>query len=143
MPSAIHPQLTSSDALAPGSAERFTGVVQVATIVEAPSGPALSMYEVFFSAGARTVWHTHQGEQILVGLSGTCIVHVEGEQARALAPGQAVRIAGGVRHWHGAGATAPASHLGVNESLPTAWREPVAEEDYARATAEATGAVRA
>lgn len=143
MPSAIHPQLASSDALSPGSPERFTGSVQVATIVEAPPGPALSMYEVFFNAGARTVWHTHQGEQILVGLSGTCMVHVQGERARALAPGQAIRIASGVRHWHGAGADAPASHLGVNESLPTAWGEPVAEDEYLKAVTEAAGAPRA
>ncbi|MGH9176310.1 MAG: cupin domain-containing protein [Vicinamibacterales bacterium] len=117
--------------------------MHVATIVEAPPGPALSMYEVFFSAGARTVWHAHEGEQILVGLSGTCLVQVLGEAARALAPGRAVRIAAGVRHWHGAGRGTHASHLGVNESLPTAWGEPVADADYVRAAAQATDAARA
>ncbi|HXG87327.1 MAG TPA: cupin domain-containing protein [Vicinamibacterales bacterium] len=127
------PQLTAAAALAPGAPERFTGNVQVATVTEAPPGPALSVYEVFFAPGARTVWHEHQGEQILVGLTGTCLVQLQGEAARRLKPGQAVRIAAGIRHWHGAAAGEPASHLGLNESLPTAWLDAVADADYAHA----------
>lgn len=138
MTSSPPPQLVSADALSPGSPERFTGHVQVGTITEAPPGPSLSVYEVFFAAGARTVWHEHQGDQLLVGLTGSCVVQVLGHPARALAPGEAIRILARERHWHGAAADAPASHLGLNQSLPTAWLDPVADDDYARASAEAT-----
>ena len=134
-----HPQLANAAELGPGSTERFTGDVQIAAVVERAGGPAISVYEVFFAPGARTVWHVHEGDQWLVGLTGMCLVQISGEPARTLGPGHAIRIAAGLRHWHGAAAAAPGSHLGINETLPTAWNEAVSEQDYARAGREALG----
>lgn len=123
------PQLVAVSELAPGAPERFTGAVRVGTVAEIPGSP-LSVYEVLFSAGARTVWHRHAGAQILVGLDGQCFFQIEGEGRRRLGAGQAVRIPGGVRHWHGAGHDGAASHLAVNQVGATQWGGEVSETDY-------------
>jgi 4-carboxymuconolactone decarboxylase len=136
---ALTPQLAPPAALAAGSSERFTGHVQIGPVIEREGGPAISAYEVFFAPGARTVWHVHQGDQWLVGLTGSCIVQISGEAARAVGPGEAVHIAAGIRHWHGAGTAGPGSHLGLNETLPTSWNDAVSEEDYAQAVRDAFG----
>jgi quercetin dioxygenase-like cupin family protein len=128
----FEPQLAPRAAVAPGPSERFTGDVLVGAVVEG-AGDAYSVYEVHFEAGARTVWHQHVGEQILVGLSGVCVVKVDGQPARALMPGEAIRIAGGARHWHGAGSRIAGSHLALNAPGPTAWGVAVAPDAYALA----------
>ena len=123
------PRLVAASDLAPGARERFTGDVRVGTVADIPGSP-LSVYEVLFGVGARTVWHRHAADQILVGLDGECFVQIEGEGRRRLAAGQTVRIPGGVRHWHGAGPGGPASHLAVNHAGATEWGGEVSETDY-------------
>ncbi|MBA3271067.1 MAG: cupin domain-containing protein [Acidobacteria bacterium] len=136
----VVPQLASPAELTTGAAERFTGTVRIAPVIEREGGPVISAYEVFFAAGARTVWHVHEGDQWLVGLTGLCLVQISGEPARALPPGHAVRIAAGIRHWHGAGPAGPCSHLGINETLATSWNDAVSEPDYAGAVRDVVGA---
>lgn len=123
------PRLVAASDLVPGVPERFTGAVRVGIVAEAPGSP-LSVYEVLFGAGARTVWHRHAGDQILVGLDGECFFQFEGEGRRRLAAGQTVRIPGGVRHWHGAGPVGAASHLALNHVGATEWGGMVSEMDY-------------
>lgn len=128
----FEPQLAPRTAVAPGPPERFTGDVLVGAVVEG-TGDAYAVYEVHFEAGARTVWHQHVGEQMLVGLTGVCVVKFDGRPARALMPGEAIRIPGGVRHWHGAGSRIAATHLALNAPGPTEWGVPVAPDAYALA----------
>ena len=125
-------QLAQPTAVAPGTPERFTGDVLVGAVVEG-SGEGYTVYEVHFETGARTVWHQHVGEQLLVGLTGVCVVQFDGRPSRSLMPGEAIRIPAGVRHWHGAGSRIPASHLALNAPGPTACGVPVAPEAYALA----------
>lgn len=129
------PQLVAVEELAAGAADRFTGAVRVGAVVEIPGSP-VSVYEVLFGAGARTVWHEHSGEQILVGLTGSCFLCIDGDVRRLLTPGQAVRIPGGKRHWHGAGPDGAGSHLALNYAGPTSWGEPVAEAEYLAAVTD-------
>ncbi len=123
------PRLVAAADLVPGVPERFTGAVRVGTVVEMPGSP-LSVYEVLFGAGARTVWHRHAGDQILVGLDGECFFQIEGEGRRLLPPGRSVRFPQGVRHWHGAGPEGAASHLALNQAGATEWGGEVSEADY-------------
>lgn len=124
-----HPQLVAAADLKPGASGRFSGAVRVGTVAEIPGSP-LSVYEVLFAAGARTVWHRHAGDQILIGLDGDIYVQLEGHERRRLSAGGAVRIPAGVRHWHGAGPAAAASHLALNHGEATEWEEAVSETDY-------------
>jgi 4-carboxymuconolactone decarboxylase len=98
--------------------------------------PTLHLYEVHFDGGARTRWHSHSGEQVLLCLSGTCVVQLRGERPRILVEREAVRIRAGVVHWHGA-LKEPASHLAVNIATSTTWLDEVSMADFETALAEA------
>jgi quercetin dioxygenase-like cupin family protein len=67
---------------------------------------------VNFSIGATTGWHVHDCDQILVVTAGSGIVASETEE-REIAVGDVVHIKAGERHWHGARADSPMSHITV------------------------------
>jgi quercetin dioxygenase-like cupin family protein len=67
---------------------------------------------VNFSAGATTGWHVHDCDQILVVTAGRGIAASETEE-REIAVGDVVHIRAGERHWHGARADSPMSHITV------------------------------
>jgi 4-carboxymuconolactone decarboxylase len=62
-------------------------------------------------------------------------VQSEGGTVEEVRPGDVVLIPPHVRHWHGATASAPMSHLAVAESLDgsaVTWMEQVSDAEYAR-----------
>lgn len=126
------PRLAEGQLFEPARPERYTGLADVARLLAAHDD-SVRAYEVRFTAGARTVWHTHAGEHWLTGLVGHSIVQCAGAPARQLGPGEAIRIPAGVRHWHGAGAESGASHLVLIMAGPTTWEDPVSVADYAAA----------
>jgi len=67
---------------------------------------------VNFRVGATTGWHVHDCDQILVVTAGRGIVASETEQ-REITVGDVVHIKAGERHWHGARADSPMSHITV------------------------------
>ena len=67
---------------------------------------------VNFRAGATTGWHVHDCDQILVVTAGKGKVASETEE-RDITVGDVVHIKAGERHWHGASATSPLSHITV------------------------------
>jgi quercetin dioxygenase-like cupin family protein len=106
----------------------FTGEVHRALFSNAPSGPVAAGNFVHFGPRARTNWHTHVGDQILMVVSGVIAVQFEGRQALRLEPGQSIRIPDGERHWHGS-AGMPSAHLAVNLG-GTDWQDAVKELEY-------------
>lgn len=82
------------------------------------------IYRVSFGLGARTHWHRHDGVQVLVGVSGTCLVVDRDGNQLHLAPGDAVVIQPGEEHWHGAAPGQTGEHLAVNAGRETEWLEP-------------------
>ena len=67
---------------------------------------------VNFGVGATTGWHAHDSDQLLVVTAGRGIVASETEQ-REISVGDVVHIKAGERHWHGARADSPMSHITV------------------------------
>jgi quercetin dioxygenase-like cupin family protein len=134
MPETAPPRLASPEAVEPGDPARYTGTVRLARLLRA-GDDSLRTYEVCFAPESRTVWHVHAGEQMLVALSGHTLVQIADAPARRLAPGEAIRVPGGVRHWHGALAGAPASHLALNVHGPTEWGPPVTPAEFSEAAA--------
>lgn len=130
----MNPTLLQHSAPRPGDPEHFTGKVRMG-LVAGSSDPTLHLYEVLFDAGARTRWHSHSGEQILLCLQGRCVVQSRGERPRLIKENEAVRISPGVVHWHGA-LGEPASHLAVNIATETSWLNEVSVSDYERTLAE-------
>ncbi|MCS7043681.1 MAG: cupin domain-containing protein [Bryobacteraceae bacterium] len=119
----------------PGPADYFTGTVRVEMLFEAQAPARASGGRVRFEPGARTAWHTHPLGQILIVTEGTGWVQEWGGPKREIRPGDVVRIAPGVKHWHGATATSAMTHIAIQENLDgrvVEWMEKVSEEDYLR-----------
>ena len=67
---------------------------------------------VNFRVGATTGWHVHDCDQILVVTAGQGKVATETEE-HEITVGDIVHIKAGERHWHGATAETPMSHITV------------------------------
>jgi quercetin dioxygenase-like cupin family protein len=67
---------------------------------------------VNFRVGATTGWHVHDCDQILIVTAGRGKVATESEE-REIGVGDVVHIRAGERHWHGATAETPMSHVTV------------------------------
>lgn len=77
---------------------------------------------VRFKPGARTHWHSHSGGQLLYVVEGEGWAQSRGEDAHRVGPGDAVSIAPGEVHWHGAKQESAMAHLAVTVGKPT-WLE--------------------
>lgn len=120
----------------PGPAECFTGTVWFEQVA-APSAPSrLRAYNVRFAPGARTAWHRHPLGQVLYVTDGAGLVGREGGPVQEIRAGDAVWIAPGERHWHGAGPHTFMTHLAVLETAEdgseTEWGAHVGDAEYAR-----------
>ena len=93
--------------------------------------PEVHMYRVTFQPSARTAWHTDSGIQLLLVIEGLCRVQKAGEPVQEVAAGGAIRIEASERHWHGATADAPMTHLALNVDAVTEWFEKVTDAQYA------------
>ena len=86
-----------------------------------------------FTPGVRNGWHAHPGGQILLCTSGRGLYQEKGGAVRELRPGDVVKIAPGVVHWHGAAADSWFAHLAFDvpgEKTSNEWLEPVTDEEY-------------
>src|SRR5512142_2256709 len=70
---------------------------------------------VNFGAGATTGWHTHDCDQILVVTARKGVL-ATGSDEQEIAVGDVVHIKAGERHWHGANAHSPMSHITVTSA---------------------------
>ena len=139
MQSTALPRLAAPGALEDGDPHRYTGTVRIARLLRAKDD-SVRVYEVCFAPGSRTVWHVHSGEQMLVTLSGRCVVQIADAAAWCLGPGESVRIPGGVRHWHGAHPGGAASHVALNEHGPTEWGRAVTDAEFGEAVGQESSA---
>jgi quercetin dioxygenase-like cupin family protein len=88
---------------------------------------------VTFEPGCRNNWHKHAGGQILLVTGGRGYYQEEGKPAQELKPGDVVKIAPDVKHWHGAAPDSWFVHLSVETNVnagPAEWLEPVTDEEY-------------
>lgn len=109
----------------------FLGQAQVQRLAHDEIGVPVGVYRVTFSDGARTNWHRHSGPQWLFVTEGRIRVQAESGAAQDLDAGDAVVIAPGERHWHGAAPGSAGTHIAVNVNAATTWLEPVGDEEYA------------
>ncbi len=91
----------------------------------------MHVYHVRVDDGARTNWHRHSGAQWLLVTEGRIRVQRTGHASVDLDVGDAVVIAPGEKHWHGAVPGGRGVHLAVNVDAITEWLEPVSDGDYA------------
>lgn len=119
-----------------GPAEWFTGKVYVTTLMNPTDKLRYVIGDVKFEAGARTHWHTHPIEQILLCTDGEGWYCEEGKPARKLSKGDVVVIPPHAMHWHGASARSRFSHVAITnfkDGANVEWSDPVSDDEYAAA----------
>ena len=116
-------------------AKYFTGKSYLNPLTD--PGKTVFLANVTFEPGARNNWHIHHatsgGGQILLCTDGEGWYGEEGREPRSLKPGDAVFIAPGVKHWHGAKKSSWFSHIAVEcpgENTSNEWLSPVTDEEY-------------
>ena len=114
----------------PVDARSFVGSASAQRLGQADAGTPVVVYRVEFESGARTNWHIHSGPQWLLVVEGRIRIQKWGEPAQEVAAGDAVVIAPGEKHWHGAAPGSRGVHLAVNVDATTEWLEPVSEQQY-------------
>jgi quercetin dioxygenase-like cupin family protein len=75
-------------------------------------GDYFNIMIVHFGQGARTKFHKHTSDQVLMVNSGNGIVKTEQEEL-LVGPGDVVHIAAGETHWHGATQDSDFSHISI------------------------------
>jgi len=91
----------------------FTGSdVTKQTLV--PDSKDLDLYMVNFGKGVKNRFHTHNGDQVLIIVSGKGIVATEKEN-RIVTPGDIVVFQAEEKHWHGATEDSDCSHIVITK----------------------------
>ena len=124
---------SGSQASVQGPAEYFTGAVRVDPLFQAPAPARALGASVTFEPCARTAWHTHPLGQILIVTSGCGWTQCWGGPIEEIRPGDVVWCPPGHKHWHGATATTPMTHIAIVEALDgraVEWMEKVTDEQY-------------
>lgn len=117
----------------------FTGEVWLAPLSEKKE-LNVPMSNVTFEPGCRNSWHSHKAGQLLIATAGIGYYQEKGKPARRLYPGDIVEIASDVEHWHGAAPDSWFAHIAITtnpQSNAPVWLQPVSDEQYREATAEA------
>jgi len=114
----------------PADPRSFVGPAQTKLLGSAETGTPVHVYHVQFEPGARTNWHTHSGPQWLLVTEGRIRIQLWGEPAHDVDAGDAIVIAPGEKHWHGAVPGTRGVHLAVNVNARTDWLEAVTEAEY-------------
>src|SRR5258708_1493263 len=124
---------TAAQNVMTGSPKRFTGSVRVQSLFDPTEPSRTSGGAVTFQPGARSAWHTHPLGQILLVTDGGGWIQQRGGPVQVIRKGDAVWIARGGKHWHGATPTTAVTHSAVQESLngvTVNWLEQVTNEQY-------------
>jgi 4-carboxymuconolactone decarboxylase len=149
----ISPALAADDALHVSRAgtrvvttappQNFSGAAKVEMLHTPSDSQRASAGSVSFSPGVRTSWHTHPLGQTLIVTAGVGRVQRWGGPVEEIRAGDVVRIAPGVKHWHGAATGSAMTHIAVTESLDgktVDWKEPVGDAQYGDAKPAGTQA---
>lgn len=117
-----------------GESACFTGRVWRTQAVGHGTSSGMRASRFVYEPGARSAWHTHEDEQVLVVEVGCGVVGIWGEsEGRRVVAGDWVHVAPGEKHWHGAQPDSTLVHLAVNAAGGAHWLEPVSDETYLRA----------
>ena len=105
----------------------FTGKVTLESVLHAQTDGGVSVSIVHFENGARTHWHAHPGEQVLIVLEGEGRVGTANEQIE-IGVGDVVHEEPLERHWHGAIPGKNMTHISITTKGSPEWFEAPADE---------------
>lgn len=122
-----------------GPESAYTGVGIAEFMFRNGAESNMTMAEISFEPGSRTVWHNHPAGQYLIITSGVGWVQARGEKKRVVKAGDVVWTPPGVFHWHGATSKQQMKHLAVWEFVNGSGGEVgqhVTDEEYNSPAAE-------
>jgi quercetin dioxygenase-like cupin family protein len=131
---------TSKPAARTGAVETRTGRMFTGTAwgeVLMPNEANAGLNRVTFSPGSRTVWHRHEGGQMLIGEAGSGLVVTRSGEVTHIGDGVIVHACPREEHWHGAMPDSFMTHISCVLSGETQWLEEVSEDDYRHAVEKA------
>ncbi len=99
----------------------FDGEVKTQQLVGSTESNEIELLAVYFSAGARTIPHTHEQDQVLQIIEGQGIVATETEKFM-VSEGDVVTIPAGIWHWHGATRNTALCHISIKRPGPSNWK---------------------
>lgn len=111
----------------------FTGKAWLQGYVAPQDGFGCTVSNVTFAPGCRNSWHSHKGGQLLLCTSGKGYYQEKGKPIQLLLPGDVVKIAPNVVHWHGAAPDSEFTHIAIGTQLDkggVTWLEPVTDDEY-------------
>ena len=111
----------------------FTGKTWLQGYVAPQDGFGCTVANVTFAPGCRNSWHSHKGGQLLLCTSGKGYYQEKGKPIQLLLPGDVVKIAPDVIHWHGAALDSEFTHIAIGTQLDkggVTWLAPVTDEEY-------------
>ena len=112
-------------------ADKFSPGVWHAEILHAVRPGGLRGHRFVYRPGARSHWHSHDGEQAILVVAGRGVITRWGEgKATVVGPGDWVHVEPHEKHWHGAVPDEVFVHTAVTATGGTEWHEPVADEEY-------------
>ena len=130
-PAAMHFVHEAGVTAGPADPANFTSGVFASVLLAPARDSGLRAARFVYEPGARSHWHTHEGEQAIYVVAGNGLVQRWGQMGSTLVgPGSMVHVEPGEKHWHGAAAGNVFVHLAVTASGGTIWHEPVDEETY-------------
>jgi quercetin dioxygenase-like cupin family protein len=109
---------------APGQMPNFTGTV--VTMDAADVRGVRLRYE----AGARSYWHVHDGNLVLVIEQGKGRFQIKGQPIKEFGPGEPILLPANVPHWHGAAVTEGLTWVVLSVGRKVTWMEPVSDDEY-------------
>jgi quercetin dioxygenase-like cupin family protein len=84
---------------------------------------------IYFPAGARTKWHSHEMGQVILCEEGTCINALKSGKVVVLHAGETSYAPPNVPHWQGAGPNAGGTQFNVHRGQIT-WMDAVSDQEY-------------
>lgn len=110
----------------------FTGDAWLEMFVTKADSMDCTVGNVTFAPGVRNSWHSHPGGQILLCTSGEGRYQEKGKPVQVLHPGDVVRIAPNVVHWHGAAPDRGFTHIAIGPQQSkggAVWMDAVTDEE--------------
>lgn len=101
----------------------FTGEVAMKRVFALQHAEGMSVSLVRFEDGARTNWHIHPGEQILIIAEGEGRAGNGTEEYLNLGPGTVLQLPANERHWHGAMPGKSMAHYSITNIGSPEWFE--------------------
>ena len=109
----------------------FTGRVWRTDYVEPRDQDAIAGSRFLYEPGARSFWHVHEHEQVIVAVHGNGLVAWQGlDSPLSLQAGDWWHVEPGVAHWHGATGHSTFAHLAVTAGGRTIWLHEVSDAEY-------------